>query len=225
MATDITLIFTKHQACGLCNPQALLQIIEYVSPQVIFEELSVSNYQKIYQEGTLTTLESDTIKTYLLSHPIEHIPVDTFILPTNYNSDYDWMYHKITNGIGQNSFHLKTLINQQNNIDSQYGFAFLNGNGNEQIFEEFNTLKDQIIEELNDEKLSRIAALEKEVLNKRDETMLDNIYTHCKERNYTNALFFVGSGHMNSIKRKIEERERNSEYKINWRYFSDLIKR
>jgi hypothetical protein len=224
MATDITLIFTKHKASGFCNPQSLLQIIEHVSPQVIFEELSVANYQKIYQEGTLITLESNAIKAYLQSHPIEHIPVDTFDIPKNYDADIDWMYKKVIEGTGQHSFHLRGLIEKQIGLASNYGFAFLNGVGNEKYYEEFYALKAEKLAELNDEKTNRIAALEQEVINKREETMLNNIYTHCKERDFTSALFFIGSGHMKSIKAKIEERESDSGDKIKWSYFSDLIK-
>jgi len=62
---NITLIFTRHEAYGNCNSEELYKIIESIKHEIIFEELSPSNYIRSYLEETLITLETTAIKMFL----------------------------------------------------------------------------------------------------------------------------------------------------------------
>lgn len=74
---NITLIFTKHEEDGNCNSMELYEIIESINPEIIFEELSDSNFRKCYHEKNLITLETNAIKKYLQNHSIKHIEYST----------------------------------------------------------------------------------------------------------------------------------------------------
>jgi len=60
---NITLICTKHKKCGECNSDELHKIIESISPEIIFEELSHSAFHRYYQEE-IPTLSLETLTLY-----------------------------------------------------------------------------------------------------------------------------------------------------------------
>lgn len=222
MVFNVTLIFTQHQENGICTSDALLQIIESINPEVIFEELSHANYYKAHIEKTLNNLESVAIRKYLTNHDVIHIPVDTYDRPNNYERDQDHLYSKLTGSVGVHSFHLRGLLDQHASVISELGFHFLNSIENEKAFEKMDTLKESILNTLNDENLYRIARLDKQVVERRENEILDNVYNYSKKNTYSNALMFIGSGHRNSIIKMIEERNKTEDIKINWHSFSDL---
>lgn len=223
MASQVTLIFTHHKENGTCSSGALLELIEAARPEVIFEELSIENYRLAYEEISLTNLESVAIRKYLAIKTVKHIPVDTFELPVGYYKELDSMYQKVLFKAGEHSYRLKSLLDQKETLINHFGFHFLNGPKNELLFEHIEALKEKSLNRLNDEKLFLIAQTEKEVLEKREDVILDNIHRYCKENKFSKGLMFIGSGHQKSIKKKIQERIGFDEAKINWSYFHDLV--
>jgi hypothetical protein len=223
MALNVTLILTQHNENGVCNSDTLLVIVESINPEVIFEELSHTNHHKAYIENSLVMLESIAIKKYLKNHDVEHIPVDTYDLPRDYNNNLTLIYGRLTKSAGEHSFQFRGLLDQKESVINQYGFQFLNSDQNEKLFENIDILRERILDILNDEKLFRIARLEKEVIEKREDVILDNIYKYSKENTYNNAMLFIGSGHQKSMTKKITELIKTEETKVNWNYFSDLI--
>lgn len=223
MEIQVTLIFTQHIENGTCSSDALLQLIEAIKPEVIFEELSLENYRLAYEEMSLNNLETVTIRKYLAFHEVEHIPVDTYGLPKDYQRDVDSMYDKLINGVGEHSFSFRSILYRKEFWINQYGFHFLNSPQNELLFEEIESLKEKALSKLNDDRLFRIAQTEKTIIEKREDTILDNIYRYFREKEFSKGLMFIGSGHQKAIKKKIQERIAKEETKINWRYFQDLI--
>ena len=222
MTRQLTLIFTKHKESGNCNESALLKIIELVNPEVIFEELSNDVFHMIYKKQSMSTLESNSIKHYIKHHLIEHIPIDTYERTSIIDSKIDYLNQRIINGIGENSFHFRNLINQRCELDDKYGFQFLNSSEIIKFMESFNSIKNKFLLEKNDEKLNTIASLEKEVIDNREETMLRNNYNYSIENEYTTALFFIGSGHMHTILPKIKAWSEKEGNVINWLFYKDI---
>ncbi|MEH6537697.1 MAG: hypothetical protein V7719_14955 [Psychroserpens sp.] len=214
---NLNLIFTTHKPNGECNPDALYEIIEIISPDIIFEELSHANYDKVYNAKTLITLETTAIKKHLKNKDIVHIPVDTFDMPNHYYDNIDYMLDKLLHGFMlQESFELKNLIDKHSSLIYSNGFPFLNSDINNKIFEQIDILKDKLLKKINNEKLYNIAQLEKDVIEKRENEILNNIYNYSKKHPYKQALLFVGSGHRRAFIDKIEKRKKQEEQKINW---------
>jgi hypothetical protein len=155
---NISVIFTRHQESGNCNSVGLHKIIETIGPEIIFEELSHSNFDKVYKEKSLVTLESKAIKTYLHNHNIEHIPVDTYNLPKSYYKNLTFMLDRITKSILIESRDLRNLLDDQLILINQNGFSFLNSNQNDEYLEKISILKERILNILNDENLFQIAS-------------------------------------------------------------------
>ncbi|EPR65643.1 hypothetical protein ADICYQ_5350 [Cyclobacterium qasimii M12-11B] len=107
-------------------------------------------------------------------------------------------------------------------LGNQHAFRIFNSDHIDVIIEKMDILKERILIFLNDEDLNRIALLEKEVIEKREDVILDNVYKYSKENNYTSGLMFIGSGHRKSILKKIAERWKTEDIKINWQFYSDL---
>lgn len=223
MALNVPLIFSRHEESGFCTSDVLLQIIERVNPEVIFEELSSSLHHEAYVDKTLNNLESLAIIKYLTDHDVIHIPVDTYDLAKDYYKNLDYMYDALVNSAGEHSFHFRNFLDRQASLGNRRGFSLFNSNQNDKLFEEMSILKERALEALDKENLHQIARLEKYVVEKREDVMLDNIYKYSKENKYAKGLMFIGSGHRKSIMKKIEERKKTEDIKIDWRYFSDLI--
>jgi hypothetical protein len=223
MRREITLIFTRHKETGDCNSDALLQILDSVKPEVIFEELSHALHHEAYVDRTLNNLESVAIRKYLANHDVEHIPVDTFNRPENFDKEQDKLNRKLTGGVGYDFFQLKGLLDQLESIVHQYGFHYLNSEENEKTFAKLDLLKKGVLDKLDDENLYRIARLEKRIIENREDVILDNVYKYSKENHFSKGLMFIGSGHRKSIMKKIKEQNETEDTKINWKYFQDLM--
>ncbi len=71
---NITLISYFHKIHGNFNIRGLYKIIEYLQPDVIFEELSTNSFGIIYSPHYKPeTIELITIKQYLQKYPIKHL--------------------------------------------------------------------------------------------------------------------------------------------------------
>lgn len=214
---NLNIIFTTHREIGECNADALFKIIEIINPDVIFEELSYLNYDKVYNTKELITLETTSIKKYLTKNNIKHIPVDTYGFPENHYDKIGFMLDKLLfSSWLKESFELRSLIDKQSSIIDTKGFRFLNSDDNNKTFEEIDILKEILLNNINDDKLYEFAKLEKDVIEKREEEMLNNIYNFSDKHTYKQALFFIGSGHRKSIIDKIKRRNEQEDQKINW---------
>lgn len=222
MPKKITLIFTRHKESGFCTADALLKIIEAVQPNVIFEELSEINYDKVYREKSLETLESDAVKKYLENNSIPHIPVDCLHRSVEMEEEQDRLWSKLTAAPGQPSFQLRSLLEQQMSMVTFHGFDFLNSIQNDLFIESIEKQKEEVLQYLQDEGLFQLAKRDKEIIHKREEVMLNKVYEYFKENEAQNALMFIGSGHRKAIISKIEERLESESLKLNWQYFSDI---
>lgn len=199
----------------------LHKIIEEISPEIIFEELSYSLFDESYKEKKLITLETNAIKKYLQNHNIEHIPVDTYNLPNSYHQELDYMYNRVINNNKIESHHLRNLLNKQSLLEMHHGFSYLNSNQNDELFEEVTILREKILKNINDENLFRIDRLEKVVIEKREYEIINNIHNYSKEHIYNQALLFIGSGHRKSIIKKIEKYELKEKIKLNWMLYNN----
>jgi len=210
---NITLINSVHTELGKCNSYELYKIIERIRPEVIFEELPPDIFD-IYDEGqTPASLEAKTIKEYLKNHRIEHVPVDTYET-TEIKYEDTAFYNNIFN----TNIEYINLLRQQLFMMNQYGFWFLNSNQSVELIERLHFVEENVITNMNDEKLSCIYSSLRELHDKRENEMLKNIYRYCGEHEFDRGLFLIGSAHRKSIINKIQEYEKTAELKLNWNY-------
>ncbi len=214
---NITLLCTAHEEIGKCNSEELLKIIESISPEVIFEELSDDLFDGFYKANQYPneSPEVKCVKRYLQTKPIEHIPVDIEVSPNLSTSDIDFMF---------NTFKkydiYKQLENEQSLLTAQDGFAFLNSNKCSELFERKKTAEKDLMQfEVAKNILFQIHKAFYEEHDNRERMMLQKIYDYSKKNQYDRAVLLIGSGHRNSMMQKITEIEAK-EKSLSWAFYS-----
>lgn len=209
---EITLIATAHRECGLCNSEELYNIIEQITPEVIFEEVPPEKFDAIYKGLLSDSLETLTIKKYLQNHAIIHLPVDLnnqlnrseiarmFEIFSINNPEYDY------------------LSNQLGLLRKQFGFPYLNSEKCQVLFERMHFLEDEIVQDLNLKKLTQTYNGWLNFMEERDNEMIRNIYNYSNLNKYKRALFLVGVEHRKSIMDKIHEFEKNNKIHLAWNF-------
>jgi hypothetical protein len=216
---NVTVIFTQHKESGKCNSSELLNIIEIIKPTVIFEELSHSNFDKSYRENKLVTLETNTIKNYIINKEIIQLPVDTFPRTREYDESVDLLYSRICGCATQDSFYFRQTIEQQTQLANSEGFTFLNSQRNDQLLNELDKLKTKILEFLNEENLYKIQRDELQMIKDREDKILKNIYAFASNNQFEYAVLFIGSGHRRTILPLIENFNTKEQTKISWQIY------
>lgn len=219
---SIILIATRHKENGLCTSNALLQIIEQIVPDVIFEEVPPSKSDALYKGLLQDSLESHTIKRYLEKKPTSHVPVDADIDEITdifTKSDYNVM----VNMFGRHSYEYRKLYNQRQLLADEKGFPFLNSNDWTLLSKRLDMLQEQLIKRFDNDKLTQRYKDWLNVLDIRDNEMISNIYKYVKANKCENGLFLVGVEHRRQIIDKILEFERKHQLKLDWNF--DYFKR
>jgi hypothetical protein len=202
-----------HRENGNCNLKELYKIIQEINPEVIFEEISPSRFDEYYNKKTVCSLETNTIIKYLQTHKIEHIPVD----------DYDFtkiieMYNNFNHidDILFNNIDYCDLWENNIKMANQYGFKYLNSIYYDELSEKLHFLEENIIKDINDEKLSQIYKLYNDFNDNRENAMIKNIYLYSNDHRYINSVLLIGAEHKRSMAEKIWKYKKNEELILNW---------
>jgi len=213
---NITLFFTKHGENGNCNITELYNIIVNLKPNVIFEEIPPSQFEEYYKYLTKEKLESSAIKLYSLEHDIKQIPVDLdIIMPQSFWDKNRYMFELIE----KRNKEFCLLCDYDSLYSRQYGFNYLNSiycvNNNKERYKEMEaTLK------ILDKKYLYESFEEwNNIIDKRENEMINNIYGYCKNNIFDKGIFFIGAAHRESIINKIKKYSEIKDNKINWNYF------
>jgi hypothetical protein len=207
-----------HREIGKCNPNELYNILEEEKPEIIFEEFDISRtddeyykseyYEKgHYENQDIYSIETIAIMRYLENHQVVHIPVDTYDV-TYFPKD---MYAKISNTSEEYSNLFRNIL-----LSGQQGFSYLNSIECSNLFERLHAIEEEVVRNLNDEKLSNAYKSWQLITDNRDNEMVKNIYHYSENHCYNNAIFIIGAEHKKSILDKIQEYGRKNELKLNW---------
>jgi hypothetical protein len=217
---NITLVSTRHEELGECNSSELYKIIETIDPEVIFEEIPPSFFDKYYVHKSHSNLETDTINKYLETHKIEHNPVDSDNMPSeSLFQNHKYILGRIEGLADVNGFNYRTCTDTCSAQVQKHGFKYLNSIYCINCHDEIHDAIEKGLQNLNDDKLFETCELWKEINEKRENEMLENIYNYSKDHSYARAIFTVGSADRKSIMQKIQEYERKEELKLNWSFY------
>jgi len=210
----ITLVATAHREGGKCNSAELYKIIERISPEIIFEEISPNEYVAIYKGLRADNLESKTLKRYWQKHSIEHLAVDIEpdeLIDIRLKNEISELF-----GIFNTNPKYDRLSIQHNNLTEHFGFSYLNSDQCSVMLERIHLLEEAILRAKNQEKLFQTYMLWLNIHEKRENEMINNIYNYSKQKKYENGLFLVGAAHRKSIIEKIPKFENDFKLKLNW---------
>lgn len=214
---NITLLCTRHDNLGKCNSNELYQIIERINPEVIFEEMPPSFFDKYYLEKSRSNLESDTINNYIKHHKINHIPVDSDNLPSEeFFKDHKYMMGKIEGLADINGFTYRDLVDTNKICSERHGFKYLNSLDSMNINNDIYVAIERGLQKMNNDKFFQTFKLWKDIHDTRENQMLQNIYRYSQTNSYERAIFTIGAAHRNSIIQKVSECNKNEKTKLNW---------
>jgi hypothetical protein len=216
---NVTVIFTRHDDMGNCNSVELLKIINSIQPEVIFEELLPSVFDQIYLYQNRTTLESNTVKLYLLTNDVEHIPIDTFVCPEDYYIKKSHLLDVIGKHL-YNSVGLNTAFKRHVHHVEMDGFIFLNCDLNDVLMDDLSEQENQILAAMEDDNLNQINRLRVEVHSMREDEIIENIYKYTSQNTFNTGILFIGAGHRKSIKTKIASYATQEGSRINWHFLT-----
>jgi len=216
---NITLVCTSHSERGKCNADELFKIIEQISPDMVFEELTPYLYDILYNKGIFdesAPIEFKCIRRYKQQHNIKNIPVDIEVVSTLSNNVNQMlaMFEKY-------DIYKVLEIEQKKKIELE-GFDFLNSDEFSDLVEKQRTIERKIVEEINNSQLNRIYKSFNTDLDFRENFMLNTIYAYSKENNYDQAVFLIGAGHRSSIIRKVAEYQLKKKLKLNWTFYGTV---
>ncbi len=208
---NITFISTIHVETGQCTAEELYQIIEKLSPEVIFLEASDKTYSG-YDESLFLTygqyhnkLEIAAIQKYDRSNALfEYIPVCE-----NGLSDALKRVNKI---VGQNK-ERQQLIGHFKSSSEKHGFKFLNSLECINLQEEIRVLEGQILNGSDEDEIFKTA------IDAYEKPMIRNIYSYCNNNHFSSAIFMCGAAHRKSIIEKIDRAKREEQVNLAWTVF------
>lgn len=191
----ITLICTTHRELGLCNESTLLQILEAINPDVIFEELSPSDLASFYRERTRYTLETRAISDYLKGRPARQVAVDEYALPENFRSDLDALFDYAESSSNEYC----DAVNELDSSSFHGGFSYLNSQDFAVLRRKADDALDKAITASGRKDLSEIYSTWDLFLRERNASMVRNIYDYCRENPCADGVFLVGAAHRTSL--------------------------
>ena len=215
----IILISTRHDECGFCTIDGLYTIINMLSPDIIFEEIPPSFFDKYYVTKVCRNLETDAISKYLENYNIPHIPVDSDnVPPDSFFEDLKYMFERVEGLTDINGFNYRTFSDRNSKYAKMYGFQYFNSNHCIGIQNEIDDAIEKSLQKINDEKLYQTHKKWKDVNDERENKMLQNIYNYSKDHIFENAIFTLGFAHRKSIMQKIPKYEETTKIKLNWNF-------
>ena len=220
---NITIISTRHEESGLCTSNELYKIIESISPEIVFEEVPPSYFDKYYVIKTHSNLETDTVNKYIEKYSIQQIPVDSEnIPPQSFFNDLQYLYRSVEGLADINGYSYRTYTDALTENIRIHGFKYLNSIYCSNAHKEISDAIEKGVQKINDEKLSRTLKQWQKVNDNRENEIINNIYNYSKENKYNKAVLLIGSGHISSIMLKINEYKTKETLIINWISYNEI---
>jgi len=212
---NIILISSIHSKNGNCDHIELLKILEKIKPDVIFEEKPPSNYNIFYKDKSQSDLESHAINLYLENHTLTQVLVDDEEIPPRslLENEFNMLRH-----ILKQSEEYRNLSDTYSDSVSKYGFKFLNSIDFLNINRALENEIDKTLKDINKDDLFQTRKSMLEWIEKRDNTMMTNIYNYSKHNLFNTGVFIVGAAHRDSIIRKIPVYNEREGIVLNWDY-------
>jgi hypothetical protein len=210
---QITLVCTTHTEIGRCNENELTRILESIRPDVIFEEMRRSDFVEHYTDSSKHTLEMKAMSRYLKNSSARQEPVDDYVIPVNFKRDM----FALEEFVLSLSEEYRAALDEMQRMKFEYGFGYLNSQecvlqleASERIFEE------TILKNGTDYAKS-LLSMWNDHLRKRNEVMLENVYSFCRNNSFRIGVFLVGAGHLLPIVKGLEGRAKSRANLIEWK--------
>jgi hypothetical protein len=207
----ISLIGTYHTERGAVTASALLAIVERIQPEVVFAEIPRTHIGA-WRDGSHGTVESIAVARYADTHSVDVVSVDS---PRPEDSFFQ-SWKEVTRAIERTSPKFRRLMDLNTDRMCRGGFAYLNSDECIQAWADIYGEERETIEHIGSSRLRAIYAQVRDVNERRDLEMLENIRAHCASTAHTSGAFLVGAAHRKSLIEKLRAPGETSIPHIVW---------
>ena len=193
------------------NVSALLAILECIRPEVVFAEIPRTNI-RTWKEGSHGTLESIAVARYADTHSLDVISVDS---PKPEDSFFQG-WEEVSRAIERTSPEFRRLMDLNTNRMCKGGFTYLNSDECIQAWADIYREELETIEYIGNPRLRDIYAQVRDLNERRDLEMLENIRAYCASAARTCGLFLVGAAHRKSLIEKLRAADATTVPHIDW---------
>lgn len=208
----ITLISTTHINNGKCNAKELCNILVSEKPEVIFIEALEKSYTAYDREKYTSfgvyheKLEIEAIQRYSNYDSFNYVPVLDNVIPESFDKKYKILYK---------SPQIQKMIEELDHLTRTEGFQFLNSQQNMVLQKKMRTLENKL---LGENTLSKKVDSDIEFY---ENTMIQNIYTYCKNNAFSKGVFMCGSAHRESIIGKANNLSGKGKLDTYWQFYGN----
>ena len=193
------------------------KIFENINPDVIFEEMPPSSFEDRYILKNHKSLETVAIDRYTSKYKTPHIGVDLEdISPDFFSFEYRLMYEKIERLNDINGYTLRNSMNANTINSREGGFEYLNSSECQELYDNVRNAIKNGVKELNKERLSEVLMSWNAIYDKRENEMIKNIYSYCRENSFNQAVFTIGAAHSTTLLNKISQYDKTENMKLRW---------
>ena len=208
----ITLLCSAHRQSGLCNAAELLEILQAIDPEVVFEERRPSDLD------STSSLEASAITKYRECKLLRRVPVDRYdVLPDmllKFKAETD----RVLDCVEQVSQEYSVLNEEHAIRVHRYGFRYLNSAACESTMERIADIEEETILGTRDQSLKRALQSWRLFTQRRDREMTGNIYQYSRENVFDKGIFLVGAAHTTGIVEEIKSFARAEADLISWHF-------
>jgi len=208
----ISLICTVHEEKGPARVSELRTVLERIRPDVIFVEVPTEALEDFFVTRCQANLESNAVNGYRRTHPVDIVPVD---LPTpdaeffrNNQSLFEWVEEK--------SPEYRQLIDLHSRRVTAYGFAYLNSEHCDKLWEEVNAEVLNTVKKMGDTRLLELHELWITTIERRDKGMMENILEYCRTNSFDRGVFLAGASHRRSVIAEAVKQSEAAPNNITW---------
>lgn len=207
----ISLIGTYHVEQGAVTVAALLEILERIQPEVVFAEIPRTHID-VWRDGSHGTVESITVARYAEAHSIDVVPVD---LPKPEESFFR-NYEEVSRAIERTSPEFRRLMDLNTERTLRDGYSYLNSDKCVQAWTDIYREELETIEYIRNPRLRDSYSQVRDLMERRDVEMLNNIHEYCTSVPRTCGAFLVGAAHRKSLIEKLRAPDRTATRPIEW---------
>jgi len=208
----ITFISTVHEDVGLCNADALREILVRARPDVIFLEIPPASCERVFREES--NLESRAVKRFLEAHDAHAEPVDVMEVSSELIAENQ----RLCRELRARSREYSHLMYTDARCIAEYGFSYINSKYCVETWVKVNTEIVTTLALIGNTDLSSAYGAWKAVHEHREREMLKNIQRYAEEHPFDSAVFLLGAAHRCSTMELARRMPLNNEARIRWNF-------
>jgi hypothetical protein len=213
---EIFLVSSVHRENGRCTAAELARILKFLDPEILFQEVPYFKHLNNPVFLAKPILEVSAISECLKERQFIQVPVDLEIAADPVFRKHEDVINRIV-GMAQVGAELRRHLDQLIEIEARGGFELLNSRFGHWINRRTDTIIAKALRELGEEGLLGDYEDWKRYNSKRDEVMLENIYSFCHDNRFERGVFLFGAGHRRSLISKIQKARKIETVPISWR--------